>query len=105
VTECHLTTGDEADEALLAKIDAGLAELDQGKRIAHEEGQAAPRVVTQLWSSLQALRDLEAICEYIAVGSPRYADLVVERIIAAVERLRAFPRMSMVALTKQEARQ
>ena len=47
--------------------------------------------MTQLWWSLQALRDLEAIREYIAVDSPRYAGLVVERIIAAVERLRAFP--------------
>jgi len=52
--------------------------------------------VTQLWWSLQALRDLEAIREYIAVDSPRYADLVVERIIAAVERLRAFPESGRV---------
>jgi len=52
--------------------------------------------VTRLWWSLQALRDLEAIREYIAVDSPRYADLVVERIIAAVERLRAFSESGRV---------
>ena len=42
------------------------------------------------WSP-QALRELEAIRDYIAVDSPRYADLVVDRIVAAVERLQAFP--------------
>jgi toxin ParE1/3/4 len=52
--------------------------------------------VIQLWWSFQALRDLEGIREYIAVDSPRYADLVVERIIAAVERLRAFPESGRV---------
>jgi toxin ParE1/3/4 len=52
--------------------------------------------VTEIWWSLQALRDLEGIREYIAVDSPRYAGLVVERIIAAVERLRAFPESGRV---------
>lgn len=52
--------------------------------------------MTQLWWSLQARHDLEANREYIAVDSPRYADLVVERIIAAVERLRAFPESGRV---------
>jgi addiction module RelE/StbE family toxin len=52
--------------------------------------------VTRLWWSLQALSDLEAIREYMAVDSPRYADLVVERIVAAVERLRAFPESGRV---------
>ena len=42
------------------------------------------------WSP-QALRDIESIREYIARDSPRYADLVVGRIIAAVDRLEAFP--------------
>jgi len=60
--------------------------------------------VTQLWWSLQALRDLEAIREYIAVDSPRYADLVVERIIAAVERLRAFPESSRVMPERSDPR-
>jgi toxin ParE1/3/4 len=47
--------------------------------------------VTPLRWSPQALRDVEAIREYIAVDSHRYADLVVSRIVGAVERLRAFP--------------
>ena len=60
--------------------------------------------MTQLWWSLQALRDLEAIREYIAVDSPRYAGLVVERIIAAVERLRAFPESSRVMPERSDPR-
>jgi toxin ParE1/3/4 len=52
--------------------------------------------VIQLWWSFQALRDLEAIREYIAADSPRYSDLVVERIITAVERLRSFPESGRV---------
>ena len=42
------------------------------------------------WSP-QALRDLESIRDYIAQDSPRYAELVVTRIIAFVDRLQAFP--------------
>ena len=42
------------------------------------------------WSP-QALRDLESIRDYIAQDSPRYAELVVTRIIASVDRLQAFP--------------
>ena len=47
------------------------------------------------WSP-QALRDVESIRGYIAQDSPRYADLVVGRIIASVERLRAFPESGRV---------
>ena len=47
------------------------------------------------WSP-QALRDVESIREYIAQDSPRYAELVVHRIIASVERLRAFPESGRV---------
>lgn len=43
-----------------------------------------------IWSP-QALRDLEAIRDYIADDSPRYAALVIERIIGVVERLSSFP--------------
>ena len=43
------------------------------------------------WSP-QAVRDVEAIREYIAQDSQRYAQLTVDRIIASVERLRAFPQ-------------
>ncbi len=47
--------------------------------------------MTELIWSPQSLRDLEAIRAYIAVDSPRYADLMVRRVVAAVERLKAFP--------------
>jgi len=47
--------------------------------------------VTQIVWSPQALRDIESIRAYIAEDSPRVAELVVGRIIQAVERLRIFP--------------
>jgi addiction module RelE/StbE family toxin len=47
--------------------------------------------VTQIIWSPQALRDIEAIRAYIAEDSPRVAELVVGRIVKAVERLEAFP--------------
>ena len=43
-----------------------------------------------IWSP-QAIRDIESIRAYIAEDSPRVAELVVGRIIKAVERLRIFP--------------
>ena len=43
-----------------------------------------------VWSP-QAFRDIESIRAYIAEDSPRVAELVVGRIIQAVERLRIFP--------------
>ena len=43
-----------------------------------------------IWSP-QALRDIEAIRVYIAEDSPHVAELVVGRIVKAVERLKAFP--------------
>lgn len=46
--------------------------------------------MTKLHWSPQAVRDLEAIRDYIATDSPRYAALVIERIIVAVERLPRF---------------
>ena len=48
-----------------------------------------------VWSP-EALRDLEAIRDYIARDSAAYADLVVRRIVAAVERLRVFPESGRV---------
>ena len=42
------------------------------------------------WSP-QSFQDLAAIQAYIAEDSPRYADLTVQRIVAAAERLRLFP--------------
>lgn len=52
--------------------------------------------MTKLIWSPQALRDLEAIRDYIAVDSPRYAALVLERIVVGVERLRGFPESGRV---------
>ncbi len=43
-----------------------------------------------VWSP-HAVRDLEAIHAYIAGESARYADLVIGRLLAAVERLESFP--------------
>ncbi len=42
------------------------------------------------WSP-QALRDLESIRDYVARDSVAYADLLVRRIVACVDRLAAFP--------------
>jgi plasmid stabilization system protein ParE len=47
-------------------------------------------VTAIIWSP-QALRDLGGIRAYIAQDSPRYAELVVQRIVAGVERLETFP--------------
>jgi addiction module RelE/StbE family toxin len=52
--------------------------------------------VTKLIWSPQALRDLEAIRDYVATDSPRYAALVVERIVQGVERLSGFPESGRV---------
>ena len=43
-----------------------------------------------VWSP-QAVLDLQSIRDYIAHDSPRYAALVVARLVAAVDRLEAFP--------------
>src|ERR1017187_8953782 len=40
----------------------------------------------------QAVENLDAIREFIAVDSPRYADLVVERLVTAVDILDQFPQ-------------
>ncbi len=48
--------------------------------------------MTQIIWSPQALRDIEAIRAYIAEDSPHVAELVVGRIVKAVERLEAFPK-------------
>ena len=52
-------------------------------------------MTTIIWSP-QSLHDLEAIRGYIAQDSPRYAALVVQRIVAVVERLEAFPESGRV---------
>jgi addiction module RelE/StbE family toxin len=52
--------------------------------------------VTDVVWAPEALRDLEALRDYIARDSAAYADLVVRRIVAAVERLRMFPESGRV---------
>ena len=47
--------------------------------------------MTELIWSPQALADVEEIRAYIALDSRSYADLTAQRIMAAVERLKAFP--------------
>ncbi len=44
-----------------------------------------------IWAP-QAIEDVEAIRAYVARDSAHYADLLVERIVAAVSRLENFPR-------------
>lgn len=91
-------TIDDAIERLifLAKIDAGLAELDAGKGIPHQEVKRRLGAVIRLIWSPQPLRDLQAIRDYVAADSPRYAALVVERIIRGVERLTSLPESGRV---------
>jgi addiction module RelE/StbE family toxin len=52
-------------------------------------------VISLIWSP-QSLRDLEAIRAYVAKDSPVYADLLVSRLVAAVERLSEFPESGRV---------
>jgi len=52
--------------------------------------------LTKLRWSPQSARDLESIRDYIAVDSPRYAALVIERIVVAVERLTQFPESGRI---------
>lgn len=47
--------------------------------------------MTRLVWPPQAIEDVEAIRAYVARDSPHYADLVVERIVAAVARLENYP--------------
>jgi len=47
--------------------------------------------VTQVVWAPQAIEDVEAIRAYVARDSPHYANLVVERIVAAVGRLETHP--------------
>ena len=52
-------------------------------------------MIALFWSP-QSLDDLESIRAYIAQDSPVYADLVVRRLVAAVERLRVFPESGRI---------
>jgi toxin ParE1/3/4 len=52
--------------------------------------------VTRVTWAPQAIQDVEAIGAYVARDSAHYADLVVERIIAAVARLETNPRSGRI---------
>jgi addiction module RelE/StbE family toxin len=59
--------------------------------------------VTEIIWAPQSLADLESIRTYIARDSVRYADLVVGRIVAAVERLRVFPESGRIVPERNAA--
>ena len=48
-----------------------------------------------IWSP-QSLQDLESIKSFFAGDSPHYAGLLVQRLVAALERLAAFPNSGRV---------
>jgi addiction module RelE/StbE family toxin len=52
-------------------------------------------VAEVIWSP-QSIRDLESIKSFVAADSPHYAGLLVQRLVAAVERLSAFPNSGRV---------
>jgi toxin ParE1/3/4 len=52
-------------------------------------------VIKLRWTT-QAVEDLEAIRNFIANDSVAYADLVVARLLEAVERLEHFPRSGRI---------
>jgi plasmid stabilization system protein ParE len=52
--------------------------------------------VTRLVWAPQAIQDVEAIRAHVARDSPRYASLLVERIVVALERLADHPRSGRV---------
>ena len=54
-----------------------------------------------VWSP-QSLHDLDAIHEYIAKDSERYAELTVARVFAAVERLPEFPQSGRIVPERGE---
>lgn len=55
-----------------------------------------------IWSP-SAAAELDAIRHFIATDSPRYADLVVRRILLAVERLTDFPDSGRVVPERAES--
>jgi addiction module RelE/StbE family toxin len=59
--------------------------------------------VTELTWSPQSLRDIEAIRTYIAVDSVVYADAMVRRLVAAVERLKTFPESGRVVPERNDS--
>jgi len=58
-------------------------------------------MIDLLWSP-QSVQDLSGIRAYIAEDSPSYAELTVQRIVAAVERLCLFPESGRMVPERQE---
>jgi toxin ParE1/3/4 len=58
-------------------------------------------VTSVIWSP-QAIRDVESIRAFIAHDSTTYADLVTQRVVAAVERLRMFPESGRIVPERQD---
>jgi len=58
--------------------------------------------VTRLTWSPRSIRDLESIREYITRDSPLYADLVVQRLVHAPERLQQFPEAGRIVPERDE---
>ena len=48
-----------------------------------------------IWSP-QSIHDLESIRSFVAADSPHYAGLVVQRLVAAVDRLMMFPNSGRI---------
>ena len=55
------------------------------------------------WSP-QALQDIEGVAAYVSVDSPRYAGLVVARIVKSIERLSSFPASGRVVQERNDPR-
>lgn len=61
--------------------------------------------MTQVIWAPQAIQDVEAIHAQVARDSTHYGDLVVERIVAAVERLKDNPRRVVPELGDESIRE
>ena len=59
--------------------------------------------MTRIEWSPRSISDLDSIRDFIALDSPLYADLVVRRLVAAVERLSQFPQIGRVVPERGEA--
>jgi plasmid stabilization system protein ParE len=58
--------------------------------------------VTRIGWSPRSVADLDSIRDFIALDSPLYADLVVRRLVAAVERLSQFPQIGRIVPERGE---
>ena len=58
--------------------------------------------MTSVTWSPESIRDVESIRAFIAQDSQTYAELVARRIVAAVERLRFFPKSGRIVPERQD---